>query len=1026
MIALSCGRGTLIGPDYSAENYQGGPMRLNSLLLCAGALLSIASLSGAALAQRPPTQSPSVSKNVEEVSVDVAAYDKTRPVLDLSSQDLQITDAGVPVPISSFHLQNREDAAKLVTLVFDRVDSTGRRNALKITSEVLKSIPEPGFEFSVLSVQDALRLHQEFTSDRSLVTRAADEATGDLAKALPSVAARVNDLIAAAKSGRDTSGHPLTAEQRLAAQAMLGALEDSRYIVNEQHMRPSLAALLALVRSEGNLPGRKIIFYITQDPDTDIKDQPLLSRIIANADPAEVEIFAFDANATNAVSRDYLEAFAAVKMAMSVRENTGMQGTVDPQTAAQTSAPTPPPSVQAPSAPLLGLGDIKTAGMTDFDRRHYDFLEIPERHLSSSACRIATYTGGACFQAGEDPEKTIRQAAEDIGTYYAVTFVPTVKQYDGKFHGIKIKPVRRGVKVRSRSGYFAVPPEAELGAQRFEAPLLDLLSKPNLPSDFQFESRVLQLGEVARQSANVLLLEVPLTQLETREDANTNVYTVQVSVLTQVKDASGQVVDYFADDIPQHGSLEQLKQGEAANVYVERPFLAAPGEYTLEIAVMDRNSGKASARRSTIQIADTSRTPYLSDLSLVGRTEPLPPETAPAEPLRYGMSKIVPELATDLPKEHKQISIFSIVSLDASEPAQPRLAVKLVKDDKTLAEVPLPLPASEERGMGAHLATIDTSSLPAGNYQIVETLTQGAAVTEKSAAFRIDASPIATSPEGASVPAKLNNADLPAGHDGADSSVSVAPLPTALISDVPVAAAARPSNEALQSMIAAATQYALRYSKSLPNFLCMEVTQRSVDDSGHGNWKVQDRFADLLGYDGKEETRKLLETNGERAGAPRLNSSLPVSIGQFGGLLNLVFSPNAKTSFDWQGAALLGSDTVQVLKYVVDPEHASITLRASGRAIDVGFHGLLYVDAATGGIRRITLEADKIPADFPFHATAMMVEYGYVSIADHQYLLPTHASVSLQRGSRKIELNDINFRNYSRFASQTRIVVPQQ
>lgn len=998
-------------------------MRHTLFSVCA-ALASIAMLGGQSLAQSADHASTQISKEVEEVSINVAAYDKNRPVLDLAPDDLKISDSGVPVRVSSVRLVRRDSELKLLTLVFDRFDSTARGNARKIAARILKSVPESGFDFAVFSVDGGLRLHQEFTSERPLIEHAVAEATEDASKSATDVTARMNQLSAAAKGGQGASGTPLTPEQRARAQALLTAVEDARYLIDEQHPTASLAALLALIQGEGRLPGQKVIFFITQDPSADAKDAPVLSRIITSASAGSVEIVTFDANATNSVSKEYLEAFAAVTTAMSVTTNTGVRQATNPATAAQTSAPAPTPNVQAPGPPLLGLGDIKTAGMTDIQKHHYEFLDIPEKHLASSACRVATYTGGACVQASDDPDKTVRRVMEDISTYYEVSFVPATKEFDGKFHEINLKALRHGVKLRSRNGYFAVPPETFTGSQPFEAPLLSLLAQPTLPDDVPFDSRVLELGAAEKGTAGVLLMEIPIDELETRDDANTHVYTAHVSVLAQIKDTTGRVVQYFTGDIPQHGSLEEKEKGTADNVRFERPLLLSPGDYQLELAVLDRNSGKSAARRSTLHIGDASHPPFLSDLTLVARMDPLPAEVASAEPLRYGSSKIVPELAAELPAPRKQISIFSIIHANPQSDASPRLSVKLVRNGQTLAQVPLPLPAQEDRGLQAHVATIDASSLPGGNYQVVETLAQGDAVSEKATTFQIagDATP---APATASAPPPAaTNAPAPAG-EAADNNIDlVKSLPT-MITETPAASVTRPSAESFQSMVSAATRYALRYSKSLPNFLCMEVTRRSVDDSGRGQWKTQDSFTDLLGYDGKEETRKRLETNGERYGGSRLNSSLPVSIGQFGGLLNLVFTPKSKASFDWQGATVLGSDTVQVLKYTVVPENASITLRAGGRVIDVGFHGLIFVDPTTGGIHRITVEADKIPSDFPFHSTAMMVEYGYVAIAGHQYLLPTHASVSLQRGGRKIELNDISFRNYSRFASQTKITVPR-
>jgi hypothetical protein len=89
----------------------------------------------------------------------------------------------------------------------------------------------------------------------------------------------------------------------------------------------------------------------------------------------------------------------------------------------------------------------------------------------------------------------------------------------------------------------------------------------------------------------------------------------------------------------------------------------------------------------------------------------------------------------------------------------------------------------------------------------------------------------------------------------------------------------------------------------------------------------------------------------------------------------------------------------------------------------VGFHGLVYIDSATNGVRRITLEADDLPRNFSMHAASMTVDYGFAAIGARDCLLPQRATVSVTRGRNDIELNEIAFRNYRRYAAQTRIVV---
>jgi hypothetical protein len=118
-------------------------------------------------------------------------------------------------------------------------------------------------------------------------------------------------------------------------------------------------------------------------------------------------------------------------------------------------------------------------------------------------------------------------------------------------------------------------------------------------------------------------------------------------------------------------------------------------------------------------------------------------------------------------------------------------------------------------------------------------------------------------------------------------------------------------------------------------------------------------------------------------------------------------------------------DIAANLGYRVLRENATITLGQGNEQVGVGFHGLVYIDPSTGGVQRITMEADGLPKSLSMSAATMTVDYDYVAISDRDYLLPVRSTVSLQRHRKAIELNEITFQNYRRFASRSKIKLLQ-
>jgi hypothetical protein len=149
----------------------------------------------------------------------------------------------------------------------------------------------------------------------------------------------------------------------------------------------------------------------------------------------------------------------------------------------------------------------------------------------------------------------------------------------------------------------------------------------------------------------------------------------------------------------------------------------------------------------------------------------------------------------------------------------------------------------------------------------------------------------------------------------------------------------------------------------------------------------------------------------------------PISVGEFGDLLNLVFQPSSKAEFHWKETDALAHGTVQVFEYRVASKNNSMRLTDDRKQVNAGFHGLAYIDSATMGIRRITMEADDLPPDFSIHSASIAIDYDYVTVGAHDYLMPMSGSIRLKRGRHEVDLNQVVFQDYRRYASKTKIIL---
>ncbi|HEU5457915.1 MAG TPA: hypothetical protein VFU68_04805, partial [Terracidiphilus sp.] len=317
-------------------------------------------------------------------------------------------------------------------------------------------------------------------------------------------------------------------------------------------------------------------------------------------------------------------------------------------------------------------------------------------------------------------------------------------------------------------------------------------------------------------------------------------------------------------------------------------------------------------------------------------------------------------------------------------------------------------------GTFPYLASFKGATLPPGDYQVKAILSQGAKTATRTVAFTVAGA------EGAAANAK------PAPSEGDvtySAPVGMATAPGQLAIAAVTDPMPKPSATAIANLLDDARESANHYTESLPNFLCVQITTRSVDDSGFGNWKQKDTFMELLRYSNKVETRTTLELNGQKSSAERASMEGVLSTGELSGVLSVVFRKSAQARFEWVETDSLDGNTVQVFNYEVEAAHSDFSISASnGAQIFAAFHGRVYIDSSTHNVRRISLIADRLPADFPTHYTGIRVDYGYVVINQHDYLMPVSAEVSLRQGRHKAELNTMEFRDYRRFGSTSRIL----
>jgi hypothetical protein len=226
------------------------------------------------------------------------------------------------------------------------------------------------------------------------------------------------------------------------------------------------------------------------------------------------------------------------------------------------------------------------------------------------------------------------------------------------------------------------------------------------------------------------------------------------------------------------------------------------------------------------------------------------------------------------------------------------------------------------------------------------------------------------------------------------------------------------------ALLEQAREAALRYSDSLPDFICTEVVRRTQDPQGNGRWRSLDTLTVKLSYFDHREDYKLMQINSRPTMLDFLHVGGSLSTGEFGTRLYSVFAIQSQGEFHWKGWTTLRKRRVARFAYRVERERSNFLIQygdvpGGPNSIIVPYHGDVYVDEETHMVLRLMQQAE-IPPGFPISANDSTIDYEFAAVGASQYLLPTHAYIKTRSG-RFLAENNVEFREYRKFQTEANI-----
>ena len=668
-------------------------------------LVMILFLCGMAAGQTPENKVSQKSQDVDEVvrvranlvSIDVMVKDKKgKYVSDLKAEDFTIFENGIPQKVEFFdspllgqsgtvrpdgrvvgedhtahgspqvsELTIVNQPRNFVSLVLDG-QTTDLTNLKRVCAGSIKYVREQISDsdtVALFAVTSGLQLLQPFTQDKAKLISALENAgttstsaknfeQKDIAGNIASLRDQLSSPTTLATTSITTAAGRSQAAQAMIASRVLQQFINLRTTLSLQQSRPILAAIAAICEGLRSIPGKKTLVLFSQGFVTPAVLDWQVQSTIDIANRANVAIYIIDS--------------------AGLRAGAPLSGSL------------------VPASPLAGVSAITNqedriravGGETAFDNtrqegtnREYDILY-----------RLSGDTGGRFIKGTNDIGQGLERINQEIRARYTLAYRSKNQNFDGTFRRLKIEVRRPGVQLISRSGYYAIAPEDIVPLSPEHKKLLANFSaaeaSPGLPIFVELSPFRSREGLYTVP----VLIELPPAALKIVRQGEK--HFMQLEVLGVVRGTSEKILSRLGGSFDVSLSPEEYRSIVSNNIFYRQDLELVPGEYSIDLIVRDRQSGKTSAKREKLILAEPDPEFATTSAVLSRYVEPANQHAASADAgdvFRHGKAKIRPSPSRQFSVADNLIVFLAVYNAaNSAETGKPlvRVTVRLMKDGK--------------------------------------------------------------------------------------------------------------------------------------------------------------------------------------------------------------------------------------------------------------------------------------------------------------------------------------------------------
>lgn len=237
-----------------------------------------------------------------------------------------------------------------------------------------------------------------------------------------------------------------------------------------------------------------------------------------------------------------------------------------------------------------------------------------------------------------------------------------------------------------------------------------------------------------------IVIELPLRAVTMEKNPQTNKLAGGIKYLVRITGETGATSKTLQGELPLSVSDDQLESLRSNEFTDTEEVDLAPGRYTVGVAILDRKSGKTSARRSSIVMPEPSEALSMSSVALIRSWKPKEPEASEDDPFVFEGKTVTPTLAPIVRKlASTSLPFYMAVYPNPKNAAKPELVVEFDRDGEAPRRISNPATGVQVApGRIQYVANFPIEQFKPGNYAVRFTVRQGNETVQESIGLNLE------------------------------------------------------------------------------------------------------------------------------------------------------------------------------------------------------------------------------------------------------------------------------------------------